>query len=76
MSNYCGSCKYKPEVRFGETACPITTLYWNFLIKHRAQFDANPRTRLMTAHLKKISDPDQKAIKKHAQELLSQLDAL
>lgn len=76
MSNYCGSCKYKPEVRFGETACPITTLYWNFLIKHRAQFDANPRTRLMTANLKKISDPDQKAIKKHAQELLSQLDGL
>uniref|UniRef100_B1XVL7 Uncharacterized deoxyribodipyrimidine photolyase-like protein n=1 Tax=Polynucleobacter necessarius subsp. necessarius (strain STIR1) TaxID=452638 RepID=B1XVL7_POLNS len=41
MSNYCGSCKYQPEVRYGEEACPITTLYWNFLIKHRDQFEAS-----------------------------------
>jgi deoxyribodipyrimidine photolyase-related protein len=76
MSNYCGSCQYKPEVRFGEQACPVTTLYWNFLIKHRAQFDGNPRTRLMTANLKKISDDDQHAIVTHANRLLNHLDQL
>ena len=76
MSNYCGSCKYKPEVRFGEEACPITTLYWNFLIKHRKQFESNPRTRLMTANLKKISDEDQEKISLHAKELLNDLDVL
>ena len=76
MSNYCSSCKYKPEVRFGETACPVTTLYWNFLIKHRAQFDSNPRTRLMTANLSKISNDDQQAIEHHAQVLLNRLDGL
>jgi len=76
MSNYCGSCKYKPDVRFGETACPITTLYWNFLIKHRAQFEASPRTRLMTANLNRISAEDQKEIQLHAQVLLNHLDAL
>jgi len=76
MSNYCDSCKYKPDVRFGETACPVTTLYWNFLIKHRAQFDASPRTRLMTANLKRISDDDQKLIVQHAQHVLAHLDDL
>ena len=76
MSNYCGSCKYKPEVRFGSEACPVTTLYWNFLIKHQKQFDASPRTRLMTANLKRISDEDQKAITLHAKQILSQLDDL
>jgi deoxyribodipyrimidine photolyase-related protein len=76
MSNYCNSCRYKPEVRFGETACPVTTLYWNFLIQHRAQFDSNPRTRLMTANLKKISDADQQSIVEHAQYLLNHLDEL
>jgi deoxyribodipyrimidine photolyase-related protein len=76
MSNYCSSCKYKPDVRFGETACPITTLYWNFLIKHREQFNANPRTRLMTANLNKINATDQQAIQSHAQELLNNLDDL
>jgi deoxyribodipyrimidine photolyase-related protein len=76
MSNYCDSCKYKPEVRFGENACPVTTLYWHFLIKHRNQFESSPRTRLMTANLKRISDEDQKSIQEHAGYLLNHLDDL
>uniref|UniRef100_UPI0040486E06 cryptochrome/photolyase family protein n=1 Tax=Polynucleobacter sp. TaxID=2029855 RepID=UPI0040486E06 len=76
MSNYCTGCQYKPEVRFGETACPVTTLYWNFLINYRAQFEANPRTKLMTANLKKISDTDQAQIQGHAQHLLENLNQL
>lgn len=76
MSNYCGSCQYKSDVRFGEDACPITNLYWNFLIKHRAQFEASPRTRLMTANLSRISDTDQQAIRVHAKKLLGNLNAL
>jgi deoxyribodipyrimidine photolyase-related protein len=74
MSNYCTDCKYKPEVRFGENACPMTNLYWNFLINHRDQFEASPRTRLMTANLKKISDSDQVAIQAHAKKILKRLD--
>jgi deoxyribodipyrimidine photolyase-related protein len=76
MSNYCGSCQYKTDVRFGEDACPITNLYWNFLIKHRAQFEASPRTRLMTANLSRISDADQRAIQVHAKKLLKNLNSL
>jgi deoxyribodipyrimidine photolyase-related protein len=76
MSNYCDSCRYKPDVRFGEQACPMTTLYWNFLIKHRKQFESSPRTRLMTANLKRISDEDQEQIQAHASKLLSHLDDL
>jgi deoxyribodipyrimidine photolyase-related protein len=76
MSNYCNDCKYKPDIRFGESACPVTTLYWNFLIKHREQFEASPRTRLMTANLKRISDDDQKEITIHAKKILSNLDTL
>jgi deoxyribodipyrimidine photolyase-related protein len=76
MSNYCSSCQYKPEVRFGKNACPVTTLYWHFLIKHRNQFESSPRTRLMTANLKRISDEDQKSIEEHAGYLLNHLDDL
>ena len=76
MSNYCDSCQYKPEVRFGEKACPVTSLYWNFLIKHRSQFESSPRTRLMTANLKRISDEDQKSIEEYAQHILSNLNDL
>ena len=76
MSNYCGSCHYKSDIRFGEGACPMTNLYWNFLIKHRTQFEASPRTRLMTANLSRISDADQQAIQNHAVGLLGNLDSL
>jgi deoxyribodipyrimidine photolyase-related protein len=76
MSNYCDRCPYKPEVRYGEQACPMTTLYWNFLIKHRDAFNQNPRTRLMTANLSKISDEDQASIQDHAKTILADLDAI
>jgi deoxyribodipyrimidine photolyase-related protein len=76
MSNYCGSCQYQSDIRFGEGACPVTNLYWNFLIKHRTQFEASPRTRLMTANLARISDADQQAIQIHAKGLLGNLDSL
>ena len=76
MSNYCDTCQYQPTIRFGEKACPITNLYWNFLIRHRAEFESNPRTRLMTANLAKISEVDQQSIQAHAQVILDELDAL
>ena len=76
MSNYCGSCQYKPDIRFGEGACPMTNLYWNFLIQHRTQFEASPRTRLMTANLSRISEADQEAITIHAKGLLGDLNSL
>lgn len=74
MSNYCSACQYKPDIRFGEAACPMTTLYWNFLIKHRQSLEASPRTRLMTANLARISAEDQDAIRAHASHLLNRLN--
>lgn len=76
MSNYCNGCQYKPEVRYGNQACPMTTLYWNFLMKHQAAFNQNPRTRLMTSNLSKISIEDQTQIKMHANNILSNLDSI
>lgn len=76
MSNYCDSCQYKPDVRFGEGACPMTNLYWNFLIKHRKQFEASPRTRLMTANLSRIDEADQKSIQRYAKTILGNLNAI
>ena len=76
MSNYCDRCQYKPEMRVGEQACPMTTLYWHFLIKHQVALNKNPRTRLMTANLSKISPEDQAMIANHAQRLLADLNKL
>jgi deoxyribodipyrimidine photolyase-related protein len=52
----------------------MTSLYWNFLIKHQAELEKNPRTRLMTANLKKIDVSEQKKIEQHAHQLLNNLE--
>jgi deoxyribodipyrimidine photolyase-related protein len=76
MSNYCDRCQYKPDVRYGEQACPMTNLYWNFLINHQSAFNQNPRTRLMTANLSKISSEDQHLIQDHAKMILANIDLI
>ena len=76
MSNYCDGCYYKPDVQSGENACPMTTLYWNFLMKHQHALEKNPRTRLMTANLSRISDDKKALITAHAHKILSALDAI
>ena len=46
MSNYCSECRYRPERRTGDDACPFSTLYWDFIFRHRRVFAANPRMAL------------------------------
>ncbi len=59
MSNYCAGCRYKPEESVGEDACPFTTLYWDFLIRHEEMLARNQRMYLQVRNLSKLS-PDQK----------------
>ena len=76
MSNYCQGCKYSPEERSGKDACPMTTLYWNFLDGHEKEFSGNPRTALMVKNLQRMTDAERKAVRAKASEMLSDLDAL
>jgi len=76
MSNYCKGCRYQPEVRTGPTACPMTTLYWDFLIRHEKDFSGNPRTALMVKHVAKMSDEDRAQIRTQADATREGLDGV
>ena len=76
MSNYCSNCKYKPELKTGINACPITTLYWHFLIKHYETFRQNPRTGLMAKNVERFDQAEITAVQMHAKHLLTRLDNL
>lgn len=62
MSNYCDQCRYKPEDAESESACPFTTLYWEFLAKHRDRFANHPRLALQVKHLDAQGDAKRTAI--------------
>ena len=76
MSNYCSGCRYEPETRAGPNACPMTTLYWNFLDTHEASFATNPRTALMVKNLQRMNTDERQAVRTTARLMLNQLNDL
>ena len=76
MSNYCAGCRYKPEVRHGAQACPMTTLYWNFLERNGSELKGNMRTALMVRNLARLPDEERTAIRAHAGRILDALDTV
>lgn len=71
MSNYCGDCRYDVSKRVGETACPVNTLYWDFLARHRERFASHPRMRLMTKHLDTMPADELVQIRSRAESIRS-----
>jgi len=56
MTQYCKGCVYDPKMRVGDTACPFTTLYWDFLDRHRETFAKNHRMGQQLMGLNRLSD--------------------
>lgn len=56
MGRHCGSCRYDPKRRTGESACPFTTLYWDFLDRHRDRFLRNHRMAQQVRGLDRLTD--------------------
>ncbi|MFW6164184.1 MAG: cryptochrome/photolyase family protein, partial [Planctomycetota bacterium] len=73
MSNYCDGCRYDPAERVGEGACPFSTFYWDFLMRHREMLGANRRMALQVKNLDRIGGDEQKAIRKQADDVRERL---
>jgi deoxyribodipyrimidine photolyase-related protein len=66
MSNYCQGCAYKPGEATGERACPFTTMYWDFLGRHRERLEGNMRMKMQVRNLDRLDAAEQRAIAEQA----------
>jgi len=73
MGRYCKGCRFDPKKRVGEDACPFTTLYWDFLDRHREEFAKNPRMAQQVRGLDRLSDLPE--LRMRAAEVLAGIEA-
>lgn len=66
MSNYCAGCRYDPAKSTGDDACPFTTLYWDFLLRHEKFLSKNQRMAMQLKNLARLDPPKRKAIQQQA----------
>ena len=66
MSPHCKGCRYDPAQRSGDGACPFTTLYWDFLMRHETALAVNPRMALQVKNLARLSYAQKQAVNERA----------
>jgi len=66
MSPHCKGCRYDPAQRSGDHACPFTTLYWDFLMRHEATLAQNPRMALQVKNVTRLTGAEKQAVRTRA----------
>ena len=69
MGGGCAHCRYDPGLRTGPRACPFTTLYWDFLMRHEARLARNARMALQVKNVARLSTTEREAITQQADAL-------
>lgn len=75
MSNYCGSCKYKPTVKNGPAACPFNYLYWDFIARNDEKLRGNPRMGLTYKSLDRMNEEKREAIQDDSTRFFTAMEA-
>lgn len=76
MSDYCRDCPYDVQAKEAENACPLNSLYWQFMEQHRDLMSKKPRTALIYKGWDNKSINDRKAIMNRAKWCIQHLDSL
>lgn len=72
MSNYCSGCRYNPDKRTGEDACPFTVLYWDFLSRNKTKLEGNQRMSMQLRNLNNLKPDELATIRQDAKRIKSQ----
>lgn len=76
MSDYCKTCFYRKDERYGERACPFNSLYWEFLNRHRRKLQSNPRLGMVYRTWDKVDAGERRKILKQAKSYRGALEKL
>ena len=74
MSNHCKTCAFNSKLTSGDTACPFSSLYWDFLDRHGAMFKNNPRMSIPISNWNKRDPSERSAILERSKEVLGLLE--
>jgi len=76
MSDYCKNCRYNVKEKLGEDACPLNSLYWNFIDQHYELLAANHRKSFPVRNWDKLEESHKIEIREKANTILADLNAL
>jgi hypothetical protein len=62
----CAHCGFNPDAPFGETSCPFSTLYWDFLLRFGSRLEHHPRFALQLGALARLSPGDRAMLRQRA----------
>lgn len=69
MGGPCASCRYDPGLRTGDRACPYTTLYWDFLMRHEKLLARNARMALQVKNVARLDPNERAAVAQRAEDI-------
>jgi deoxyribodipyrimidine photolyase-related protein len=73
MSDHCRGCRYDVKQRTGERACPLNSLYWDFLARHEQRLSGNQRLWRMYDGWRRFAPDEQARIRAQAAGFLAGL---
>jgi len=76
MSDYCGSCFYDKNKKYGERACPYNSLYWDFFSRNEHLLSGNQRLKLIYGNLHRLKPDELEKLLEQAAVYKAQVDAL
>lgn len=76
MSDYCKQCEYSVKHKVEDKACPLNSLYWNFIDQNYDALKNNPRMSFPIKNWEKQSSDNKRLVVAKAQQILANLNTI